>query len=400
MKGANFRDWFQKKDVKDEWLQSIKEDDEELHSFLESVKVFGNKKNYNYCYLCYMAIRIIELHRVLKDTGSFYLHCDHTMSHYLKLLLDIIFGEKNFRNEIVWCYGAGHPPKKDFAKKHDIIFRYSKNNQYLFNTNDKALRTKFKDTAIKMHFTNIDDKGRKYRIYPSGKISYEEEGKVIPDYWIDIDSQKSNSPLSKEYTGYPTQKPLALLDRMIKASSNKGNMVLDAFCGCCTTMIASEKLDRKWIGIDVSVKAYELVKKRLKKEITEGDNAIFDWDKNIYYTQTEPIRTDTNGDSILEKKFVYIISNKAYKNQYKVGIAKDCKSRLNSYQIASPSRDYKLEFSLLTENFRQIEKYIHCKFDNEHEWVKGNLQDIIQKIKEFNLDEYNKMINQEQQELE
>ena len=164
--------------------------------------------------------------------------------------------------------------------------------------------------------------------------------------------------------------------------------------------LQQKKLNRKWIGIDISVKAYELVKIRLGKEIAEGDNAIFNWDKEIIYTTDKPTRTDLNGDSLIEKKYVYVISHKNFSGEYKVGIAKDSKSRLNSYQIGDPDRSYKLEFSLLTENFRQIENYIHSKFENKHEWVRGNLQNIIKEIKEFNLEEYNKIINQEQKELD
>ena len=444
--GASFKDWFLEEDIQDEWVQSIKEDNEELHSFLESVKVFGNKKNYNYCYLCYMAIRIIELYRILKDTGSFYLHCDPTMSHYLKLLLDIIFGEKNFRNEIVWERQAGAKGSQflpiKFGNSTDIIFYYAKD--------DKArvydIYKKANENDILARYPKKNANGESYSLtplwrsssmgarpnlcytyngiknpYPSGwrvtkdnlkkldkenliywsdtrtpyRIRYakDDKGILLNNCWYDIPFVRGI-----ERTGYPTQKPIKLLERIIKASSKEGDMVLDAFCGCSTTMVAAEKLGRKWIGIDVSVKAYELVKIRLKKEITEGDDAIFNWDKEITFTTDKPTRTDTNGDSLVEKKFVYVISNKNFSGEYKVGIAKDCNKRLNSYQIASPSRDYKLEFSLLTENFREIEKYIHSKFDNKHEWVRGNLQEIIQSIKEFDLNEYNRMVNQEQQE--
>ena len=140
--GADFTDVFREKDVKDEWLQSIKEDYDGLYQFLDGVKNLSNivseQKNnhylYNYCYLAYMAIRLIECHRILKDTGSIYLHCDPTMSHYLKILLDVIFGEKNFRNEIVWGYRTGGNSKWQFSKKHDIIFFYSKSNNKIFNT--------------------------------------------------------------------------------------------------------------------------------------------------------------------------------------------------------------------------------------------------------------------------
>ena len=184
-----------------------------------------------------------------------------------------------------------------------------------------------------------------------------------------------------ERTGYPTQKPIKLLERIIKASSNEKDIILDPFCGCATTCIAAEKLNRQWIGIDVSIKAYELVKKRLKKEVT-SDLFI---EKDLIFNTDPPKRTDIESPGI-EKKYVYVISNKSYTNEYKVGIAKNYKSRLNSYQIGDPDRAYKVEFTLLTEKYREIEKHIHHKFNNKHEWVNGSLKDIIDEIKKQNVD--------------
>ena len=265
--GASFKDIFREEDIKDEWIQTIKEKYYPLYVFLNGVKTFGGK--YNYCYLVYMAIRLIECHRILKNTGSIYLHCDPTMSHYLKLLLDNIFDEKNFRNEIVWGYKwGGHNTKKDFAKKHDIIFRYVKSQKFVFNCNE-CLEFESK----------------------SGWKS-KEKGRLLKSWWWDIPSINTQV---KEKTGYPTQKPLALLHRIIKASSNKNDVILDPFCGCATTCIAAEQLNRQWIGIDVSVKAYKLVKKRLKKEANNPEN-LSDWDKNIEYTTKVPLRTDIDNE--------------------------------------------------------------------------------------------------------
>ena len=127
--GASFTDIFKEEDIKDDWLQTIKEDNEKLYNFLSGIKHIDGKKSYNYCYLVYIAIRLIECHRILKDTSSIYLHCDSTMSHYLKILLDCIFGEKNFRNEVVWDRMAGVKgnAKNQFPKSKDCIFFYSKN---------------------------------------------------------------------------------------------------------------------------------------------------------------------------------------------------------------------------------------------------------------------------------
>ncbi|MCY4524883.1 MAG: DNA methyltransferase, partial [Halobacteriovoraceae bacterium] len=147
--GASFKDIFRQEDIKDEWLQTIKEDNIELYNFLNGVKNISSNKHhlYNYCYLAYMAIRLMEMQRILKDTGSIYFHCDPTMSHYIKLLMDIIFGEKNFRNEIIWCYKGASEAKKSFPKKHDIIFYYSKSEQANFNFD--SIRIPYKSNNIK-----------------------------------------------------------------------------------------------------------------------------------------------------------------------------------------------------------------------------------------------------------
>ena len=178
----------------------------------------------------------------------------------------------------------------------------------------------------------------------------------------------------KERTGYPTQKPLKLLERIISASSKEGDIVLDPFCGCATTCVAAEKLGRKWIGIDVSIKAYELVKQRLTKEIADPEH-LFDSQKDIYFSIDPPERTDL-GATEVEKKFVYVISNRAYPSEYKVGIAKDWQARLNAYQTSDPNRGYTLEYKLRTLYFREIEKYIHEIFESKHEWVQAELNQI------------------------
>ncbi len=359
--GAEFSDIFRQEDVKDEWLQEIKEDYRELNIFLTSVKDFGGSYYlYNYCYLCYMAIRLVEMQRILKDTGSIYFHCDNTMGHYLKILMDIIFGEKNFLNSIIWNYETGGIPKKDFARKHDVIFRYSKSSDYTFNSKD--VLEKRSDEVLRRIATGNESATRskgKYR-HPS-----------------DVFKIASINAMAQERTGYPTQKPLALLERIIKASSNEGDIVLDPFCGCATTCIAAERLDRKWIGIDVSVKAFELVKQRLKKEVKSD---LFET-KEVPYTTIPPERTDQPKDFI-NKKYVYIISHKKYK-LFKVGIAKDWKSRLNSYQTSDPDRAYKMEYKLLTHKYRALENHIHKHFESIYEWVDAPLKDIIDEMNRF-----------------
>ncbi len=374
-KGTSFSDIFREEDIKDEWLQTIKEDQDKVYGFLNGIKVIEGKTSYNYCYLAYMAIRLIECQRVLKDTGSLYLHCDPTMSHSLKLLLDCIFGEKNFRNEIVWCYNKWSVASKFFSRNHDIILFYSKDEALSFNVllqgRAKSTLKRFRNREIK---SEIGVSGKRL---PSKTGIKKSEGVKMADYWnIPI-----IAPSANERTGYPTQKPLALLERVIKASSNEGDIILDPFCGCATTCVAAEKLGRQWIGIDVSIKAYELVKERLQKEVTNPEN-LFDYEKELNF-YTEPLkRTDVEED-IREKKWVYVISNKQYEGEYKVGVAKDWKSRLNSYQTSDPNRGYDLEHKVLTQNFRALEKHIHTKFDNKHEWVKGDLNEIQKEMETF-----------------
>ena len=203
------------------------------------------------------------------------------------------------------------------------------------------------------------------------------QGTKYTDTWSDIMSFQQASTVT-EYVHYPTQKPLALLERIIKASSNEGDVVLDPFCGCATTCVAAEKLGRHWIGIDISHKAYELVKERLEREVNDPEH-LFDWDKSVHYTTTPPKRGDKDRES-RDCKFVYVISRKEWKGEYKVGIASNVQSRLSSYQTGDPERSFKLEYSIETEHYREMERYIHDKFENRHEWIRGDLSDIIKEM--------------------
>jgi len=208
-------------------------------------------------YLTMMTIRLIELKRVLKKTGSIYLHCDPTASHYLKLVMDVIFGKQNFRNEIIWCYrGAGYP-KKDFGKRHDIIFRYSKSNEYTFNLD--AVREEYAEATkerFKHYIGNVRG-GKDFGVQQLNPIGKQ------PDDWWEI---QPIAPSAGERLGYPTQKPEVLLEKIIKASSNEGDLVLDPFAGCGTTIAAAEKLNRNWVGIDITMLAINLIRKRLKDQ--------------------------------------------------------------------------------------------------------------------------------------
>lgn len=201
-------------------------------------------------YLVMMAVRLVELHRVLKPAGSIYLHCDPTASHYLKLVLDAIFGVRNFQNEIVWHYTGGGRSKTYFSHKHDIIFWYSKcPGQATFNIDD--VRVPYKETSGYAKGGIISATGKHYMPDPRGT--------PVDDVW-DI---PIINPLAKERLGYPTQKPEVLLERIIQASSNEGDIVLDPFCGCGTTVAVAERLRRRWIGMDITYLAVNLMKRRL-----------------------------------------------------------------------------------------------------------------------------------------
>ena len=189
-------------------------------------------------YLNFMKVRLVEIRRILKSSGCIYLHCDTNASHYLKVLMDDIFGSDRFINEVIWGYKWGGVGKRSFARKHDVIFLYSKGEEYTFN-----------DDVVREEYTTKDERWHNNK-----------KGKIMRDIWDDIPIINTQA---KERTGYPTQKPVALLERIIKASSNEGDLVLDPFCGSGTTLVASENLKRRWIGIDSNNSVKDVVKGRL-----------------------------------------------------------------------------------------------------------------------------------------
>jgi len=232
-------------------------------------------------YLVHMTLRITEIFRVLKPTGSFYLHCDPTASHYLKIILDAIFCSQggDFRNEIIWHYGQRLMHNKyKFNKKHDIVLFYTKSRDHVLNpVTDPWTREEISRKRARKIL--VDDDGREYiwdnrgidKGYPVKKQYIEdiiEKGKAIDDVW-DIPIIVSTS---SERMGYPTQKPEALLERIIQASSNEGDLVLDAYCGCGTTVAVAERLKRRWIGIDITYHSISLILKRLVD--TYGDSIL------------------------------------------------------------------------------------------------------------------------------
>jgi DNA modification methylase len=262
-------------------------------------------------YLVMMTSRLIELHRVLKPAGSLYLHCDPTASHYLKIVLDAVFDNQNYRNEIIWKRSSAHSDSKQGSQHYgritDTIFFYSKSEKVTWN----QLYSNYDEKYIERDYRRVDEDGRKYRLDniqgPGGaskgnpyyevmgvsrywrysKVKMDElisQGRIIqtrpgavPQYkryldempglptqnlWDDISVINNRS---KEMLGYPTQKPLALLERIIEASSNPGDVVLDPFCGCGTAVHAAQKLGRFWVGIDITHLAIHLIERRMKE---------------------------------------------------------------------------------------------------------------------------------------
>ena len=230
------------------------------------------------------------MNRVLKSTGSIYLHCDPTASHYLKAVMDAIFGRKQFRNEIVWCYRGGGVPRDGFARKHDLIFRYSKGKQVTFNVD--AVRIPYSESVMESSASRYDKSYRSNKVYSGYRPN--ERGKHPEDWWPIQPLMPSDR---SERTGYPTQKPLALYRPIVESSSNEDEVVLDPFAGCATTLVVAEKLKRQWVGIDIWDNAAAVVLERLEHEglispdTTDGRHGHL-FVEDVIFTPDLPIRTD------------------------------------------------------------------------------------------------------------
>ena len=211
-------------------------------------------------YLTMMAVRLLDMRRVLKDTGSIYLHCDPTASHYLKQLMDAIYGARNYRNEIVWRYkkyqkaSMGH-----FTRNSDRILYYVHSSQSEYKPIFEKLKTP------KRYLKRVWDKESQRIVNAKDEDGHVQYMAVDQEKIDDVWTIPYLMPASKERIGYPTQKPLKLLERIIAASSNEGDVVLDPFAGCATACVAAERLGRRWVRIDLSAKAVELVNVRLKE---------------------------------------------------------------------------------------------------------------------------------------
>ncbi len=296
--------WRWEDDVHEDWVTRIENDFPALAKVIDTTRTAHDEETA--AYLTYMAIRIIEMHRVLKPTGGMYLHCDTTASHYLKLTMDAILGVANFKNEIVWKRSSAHSDAKACGRTHDIILAYAKDGSTF--TWNKQYQS-YDDKYVKSHYRYKTDKGRLYRtdnltatslrgggydyewngvrriwrrpiesmqaLHDEGRIRYtrngvaeyiryldEMPGVPLQDVWADLPPINSQA---KERTGYPTQKPVALAERIIKASSNPGDVVLDCFAGCAYVPVAAERNGRQWIACDISPRALTVLRRQFAK---------------------------------------------------------------------------------------------------------------------------------------
>jgi len=238
-------------------------------------EIIAYKDIYNHSleeYLNEIYIQIKLLYLLLSNDGSIYVHVDYRTSSYIRVILDEIFGYKNLRGYLIWNIDNGAKSKKFWSNQHNDILVYSKSNKFIFNASSKLLKTDFSESSLKTHFRKKDSNGRAYRERKINSKSYKyyaEDGKLVGSVWNDIKSMEANSPLMKEYTTYPTQKPISLLSRIISASSEKGDFILDTYCGSGTSLVTANDLNRNWIGIDQSENAIKITKSRLDNNFYE-----------------------------------------------------------------------------------------------------------------------------------
>lgn len=284
------------------------------------IKALSKTQPHLLSYLTYMVRRILHMKVLLKSTGSIYLHCDPTASHYIKIMMDAIFGHNNFRSEIIWKRTSAHSSAKRYGPVHDVILFYTKSDKYTWN----RLYQPYEDRYVEQFYTHVDDDGRRWRrsdltgagirhgetgepwrgidvtakgrhwAYPpsvleemdkEGKIHWpakkggmpmlkryleEQPGVPLQDVWTDVTPMHN---LAKERLGYPTQKPIELLKRIIETSSNPGDVIFDPFCGCGTTIYAAHETGREWVGCDIAILAIRLVKEVLRERYRLAESA-------------------------------------------------------------------------------------------------------------------------------
>lgn len=230
-----------------------------------STTIDGEEIKGTIAYLKYMYPRLVLMKELLSERGSIYVHMDDNIGSYLRVILDDIFGKENFRGEIIWQLGTGAKSRKFFSNQHNTIYCLSKSDNWIFNADNKKIREPFAEVSLNMHFKNVDENGRRYRIRKvNGKEYkyYADEGRMRGTVWTDISSMVSNSPIMSETTGYATQKPEKLIELIMEASSNEGSIVADFFGGSGTTAAVAEKLGRKWITSDIGKPATMIMRKR------------------------------------------------------------------------------------------------------------------------------------------
>ncbi len=331
--GAAFKDAWTLSDLDVAWMGLIADGHPAIAYLLDTARRTHGRGMQSY--LTMMAVRLLELRRVLRPTGSIYLHCDPTASHYLKLLMDAVFGAANFRTDAVWkrtsAHNDGAQGRRQHGRIHDNLLFYTMGDEWTWN----PTYTDYDDSYLRAFYKHVEpETGRRYRLgdltgpggAAKGNPQYEvmgvtrywrysrermngliQQGRIVQaapgavprykryldempgvplqDLWADIGPIGSQA---KERVGYPTQKPLALLERIIKASSREGDVVLDPFAGCATACVAAERLGRQWVGIDLSAKAVELVQYRLKQQ----EPGIALWAAKVTARTDIPRRTD------------------------------------------------------------------------------------------------------------
>ena len=348
-RGAEFDDVWTLDDMKQEWIDEIEFRRPALFHIINGAKLSHSESMAGY--LTFLAVRMLEMHRVLKQSGSIYLHCDTHASHYLKAIMDALFGEKQFQNEITWRRTTAHSDAKRYGSNTDIMLFYSRSGNWTWNqahqpyNEEYKARFRYKDpdgrawADYDITAKGLSGGGYEYeykgvtslwrvpwetmrRLDAEGKLHFttkggirrkryldELPGRPVQALWDDINPINSQA---RERTGWRTQKPLALLERIITVSSNPGDIVMDPFCGCATACIAAEKLGRQWIGVDKLPQAAEVLRDRAGRELQipmpdGGGRSWEDWSPLIL---TAPMRrTDLKLDSPMnprsEKEWLY-----------------------------------------------------------------------------------------------
>ncbi len=393
--GAAFKDAWTLSDVDLIEHNRLKREHEWLYALIHAAQRTHSKGMFSY--LMMMSPRLFELKRVLKPTGSIYLHCDPTASHYLKLVMDGIFGSGNFRNEIAWERTTGRKAGKQYGRTHDVILFYAKSQNNKWNTptvpqSEESARGHdlMRDQGGLYRMSDFSGAGpgpvRRFgnremeppagrhwmfdqvgidRLMKEGRIAFSRTGRprlktylkglpgiAVRDIWSDIDPINA---AAQERVGFPTQKPVALLDRIIRASSNEGDMVLDPFCGCATTLVSAEFLNRRWCGIDLSPKAAELVVQRIHEN---QDMISF---TNFRHAIDVPTRTDVEREKASTPKQRTELKNRLYNEQE--GRCNLCRHEMGGIQHfemdhvvprAKGGQDWADNFQLLCANCNRI----------------------------------------------